>query len=298
MPLSEKWSNRIRVCYREILSNGGAIWVDLTEAMSPNTVVNAVNQMEFKFGEAHIEKVASAIDLWGSVAENGRVIVIRINVPAGTLLVDRDAFVYAQTELAELVASGKIDIPEELATHRDLESQDAGKDNNQPQVDVPSDKDKTQSGPNSAQWNALLKFATEIGKDVYEGIKALITGEYTLVNTLGRVNLKAGDRICIWMANVDDQAEIFVDDELINAKSLNEPGGWDYTDRISKPGKHMIMLRLKNSGRFDYSIYAQICRASDYAKGGNHRPICILERQGTDDLGAGTRLWYLKLDVI
>jgi hypothetical protein len=89
MPLDHTWVPRLKWAWRYILENDGAFFVDGTEAMSPETVINAINGIEDEHDAQRALGIATAIEKWGQVANNGRKIVIYIDVPAGSILVDK-----------------------------------------------------------------------------------------------------------------------------------------------------------------------------------------------------------------
>lgn len=276
---------RTAAAYRKIILKGGKTFVDGTEALGSNTVINAFINADNQVGNHRGSALVNAYERWGNYAAEGHRVSIVINSMLGGLTASVSSS-SINAMLVKLESEGQMNIEAE----EDMQiAEEKG------EIQAPPDG-KDGKGEGSTGWNALLELAKTIGTDLYLLIKKILTGEFTVVNTIGRVKMRAGDKLCVFLDMVDDQANIYIDDELIGARSLSEPGNWDYSDPL-KPGKHIIMIVLENEGRFDYSMRAIIARASDYQAGGSRKPIVNMYRNGSDGLGAGKRVYYLKVDV-
>jgi hypothetical protein len=279
--------------YRYIAQKG-TTYVDGSEALGSNTVVNAAIAIDTKFKPPRGRQWVNAYLRWGDRARAGHRLTVIVNTQNGSLQVKEWPVRNADDVLAEQIGEDRIPaLAQEVFELRSAKNDGGGP------IEVPDDeKDPSQGGgEGGVNWDPLIELAAAVGKDVHQLVRGLLTGEHTVVNTIGRAPMRRGDRLCVWLANADDHAEVYLDKELVASRSLNEPvHEWEYSDPV-KAGTHLVLVVVRNAGRFDWSVNAHLARQSDYVKGGSRRPFKVLQRADTDHGLSSTRLYYLKLNV-
>ena len=283
---------RVTRAFNYIRSKKGTVYINGNLAPSPMSLENAVIQVETNKGLVRALAMINVIEKWGNYAMGGRKVSISIDTDAATL--NGTVQQSLDQELEARIADGRIPLTEEESV--DEADLTGVFDSTDAELNEPPANGGGDTG-NQAATQALLELASYIAKDLYMVVKQILSEQNTMVNTIGTAQMRAGDRLCVLLKDVDDQAQVYVDKAMISARSIGEPGLWDYSQPLQK-GTHLVMVVLHNNGRYDFSVAARICRASDYAPGGSKRPIIDLVRKGTDNMSLTKRVYYLKLEVV
>lgn len=102
--------------------------------------------------------------------------------------------------------------------------------------------------------------------DLLPWVRTLLTATY--VNSWGYMIIADWDRLVYRLSQVDDEASLSISaDPIGSARTRGERGYWDLVERPLRPGVHLMVVTLKNSGRGQFSARLDLTREAVARRG-------------------------------
>jgi len=124
----------------------------------------------------------------------------------------------------------------------------------------------------TALTELLEEVLTNNLKKLFGFLTGFVTAQ-TIHHSIPGFYVPSGDIMHLWVGNIDDDAEFYMNDKYLGGMHLDDPGTWLLADHI-RPGFNLLAIKLENSGLWAYNADVFLRRNGDTGRdlvpGGYH----------------------------